>query len=104
MPPGVGGIVCGVGVAAASDSPALVGSTIGAGGLNFRVRDGSGCGPAAVATVTFVSTVSTVSTVSALARCGVWGWVVGCESECEHVVTTWVVVGVWLWCVKSSAY
>ncbi len=25
-------------------------STIGAGGLNFRVRDGNGCGPSAIAT------------------------------------------------------
>ena len=28
-------------------------STIGAGGLNFRVRDGNGCGPSAIATRNF---------------------------------------------------
>ena len=28
----------------------ITGSTIGAGGLNFRVRDGNGCDPAAIAT------------------------------------------------------
>ncbi len=32
--------------------PSLPGSTIGAGGLNFRVRDGTGCFPSAVATET----------------------------------------------------
>ena len=30
--------------------PRLQGSTIGAGGLNFRVRNGNGCFPSAVAT------------------------------------------------------
>ena len=34
---------------AATYSPALVRSTIGAGGLNFSVRDGKRWGPAAVA-------------------------------------------------------
>ena len=32
--------------------PRLQGSTIGAGGLNFRVRDGTGCFPSAIATET----------------------------------------------------
>ncbi len=30
--------------------PGLPGSTIGAGGLNFRVRKGNGCDPSAIAT------------------------------------------------------
>jgi hypothetical protein len=30
--------------------PRLQGSTIGAGGLNFRVRNGNGCDPPAIAT------------------------------------------------------
>src|SRR4249919_2284913 len=33
--------------------PGLPGSTIGAGGLNFRVRDGTGCSPSAMATETW---------------------------------------------------
>jgi hypothetical protein len=32
--------------------PRLQGSTIGAGGLNFRVRNGTGCFPSAIATET----------------------------------------------------
>jgi hypothetical protein len=32
--------------------PGRPGSTIGAGGLNFRVRDGTGCFPSAMATET----------------------------------------------------
>src|SRR6185503_7915871 len=32
--------------------PGYPGSTIGAGGLNFRVRDGTGCLPSAMATET----------------------------------------------------
>src|SRR5256885_9711721 len=32
--------------------PSHPGSTIGAGGLNFRVRDGTGCSPSAMATET----------------------------------------------------
>ena len=32
--------------------PSRPGSTIGAGGLNFRVRDGTGCSPSAIATET----------------------------------------------------
>ncbi len=35
----------------------LLPSTIGAGGLNFRVRNGNGCDPAAIATETFVKRV-----------------------------------------------
>ena len=35
--------------------PSFPGSTIGAGGLNFRVRDGTGCFPSAMATETSVS-------------------------------------------------
>src|SRR5438552_4867277 len=35
--------------------PRLQGSTIGAGGLNFRVRDGTGCLPSAIATETVSS-------------------------------------------------
>ena len=61
-------------MAVASDSPALVGSTIGAGGLNFRVRDGSGCGPAAMATGTTVPTVWYLSVVGRVA------------GVCEHFV------------------
>ena len=34
--------------------PSFPGSTIGAGGLNFRVRDGTGCIPSAMATETAV--------------------------------------------------
>ena len=45
-------------------------STIGAGRLNFRVRDGSGCFPVAVAAVTLLTPF-----VSPAARCV--GWVVG---------------------------
>src|SRR5256885_2449251 len=37
--------------------PSHPGSTIGAGGLNFRVRDGTGCFPSAIATET-VSRIS----------------------------------------------
>ena len=37
--------------------PPLGGSTIGAGRLNFRVRDGSGCFPVAMAAVTLVTHV-----------------------------------------------
>ncbi len=36
--------------------PRLQGSTIGAGGLNFRVRDGTGCFPSAMTTETLGST------------------------------------------------
>ena len=31
-------------------SPTLEGSTIGVGGLNFRVRNGNGCGPSTIIT------------------------------------------------------
>jgi hypothetical protein len=36
--------------------PSYPGSTIGAGGLNFRVRDGTGCIPSAIATETAART------------------------------------------------
>ena len=39
--------------------PPLEGSTIGAGGLNFRVRDGTGCDPSAVGTETIFSCLIT---------------------------------------------
>ena len=47
-PPG-GCLRRGAGQVAATYSPALVRSTIGAGGLNFSVRDGKRWGPAAIA-------------------------------------------------------
>src|SRR5438034_11272978 len=42
--------------------PRLQGSTIGAGGLNFRVRNGTGCIPSAIATET-VSKREPISTL-----------------------------------------
>jgi hypothetical protein len=44
---------CGIGKTESGDdllSRGISPSTIGAGGLNFRVRDGNGCGPSALVT------------------------------------------------------
>jgi hypothetical protein len=53
--------------------PPCGGSTIGAGRLNFRVRDGSGCFPVAVAAVTLVPRVVGVGFCVVWV---VWCWVV----------------------------
>ncbi len=55
------------------------GSTIGAGRLNFRVRDGSGCFPVAMAAVTLVTHGCVVVWVEfwGVSSCG-YGWVVWC--------------------------
>ena len=46
----------------------LLPSTIGAGGLNFRVRNGNGCDPTAIATETFVKRVRQLRPKSDLSR------------------------------------
>src|SRR5688500_17083508 len=68
--------------------PPLGGSTIGAGRLNFRVRDGSGWFPVAMAAVTLVTQVGprlcwgrgVGGVVAGVSSCGyrlvVWCWVV----------------------------
>ena len=95
-PSGVGGpCFCGGVRRCPTLPPSLVGSTIGAGGLSFRVRNGSGRFPFAVAAVTFVWDL----------LLGVWwcGVVVG-------VFVLWGVRSGRVWCVgcgvcgKSSAY
>src|SRR5687768_15599530 len=47
--------------------PRYQGSTIGAGGLNFRVRNGTGCFPSAIATETVVQGALTHCTLSYIA-------------------------------------
>jgi hypothetical protein len=81
-------------------------STIGAGGLNCRVRYGSGCFPAAVTTVTLFSYVSHVVCVVCVPPCapfcrsffgfGGWGfvfWVLYSGRECFFPCG-----GVFVWC------
>jgi hypothetical protein len=48
------GLLCNMSRRRPTLPPRLQGSTIGAGGLNFRVRNGTGCDPSAMATETVV--------------------------------------------------